>query len=204
MFWLIGVVVLLFVALSVTYKRLQFMKFEKIRYETNYEAMKLEESNKALVERVIKSEFKAMFPELEKIAKESGIKIKNIESIHNVYHKTVWDTIPVEAELQVDPLDDQQLMFLESKNCIDVEGYIDFKMSPIVLTSENKEGIDLLFTRVEQNDTITTFFFWERKLKKIIFVKLKIGRKQFWSESHSACKAELKTEAIRITKRGKK
>ncbi len=197
-------VIVLFLALVLTYQRLRFMKLEKIRYETNYEALKLEEGSKALVERVIKSEFKAMFPELEKIAKESGIKIKNIETVHNVHYKTVWDTIPVEVDLQIDPLDDQQLMFLESKNCIDVEGYIDFNLSPIVLTSNNKKGIDLLFTRVEQNDTITTFYFWERKLKKIIFVKLKIGRKQFWSESHSVCKAELRTEAIRITRKGKR
>lgn len=204
MIGLAGVIVLLFFALSLTYKRLQFMKLEKTRYETNYEAMKQEESSRALVERVIKNEFEKMFPELEKIAKASGIKVKNIETVHNVYHKTVWDTVPVEVGLVSDPLDDQKLQFIESRNCIDVEGYIDFTESLIDLTPENKDGIDLLFTRVEQNDTITTFYFWERKFKKIIFLKLKIGRKQFWSESYSACKAELKTQAIQLTKKGEK
>lgn len=200
---LTSVIVLLFIALIGICKRFEIMKSEKIRFETNYEALKLEGTNRALVERVIKSEFKAMFPDLLKIAKESGIKVRNIETVHNVYHKTVWDTVPVKAALEVDPLDDQQLMFLESMDCIDVEGYIDFEMSPIILTPENKEGIDLIFTKVEQNDTLTTFYFFERKLKKIFFIKLRIGKKRLWSETKSSCTAEIKSQTIRITKKGK-
>ena len=208
MIGLIGVIVLLFIALGLTYNRLQFMKLEKTRYETNYEALKQEESSKALVERIIRKEFKDMFPELKKIAELSGIKVKNIETIHNVTHRTVWDTVPVEVELVTNPLDDQKLSFLESKNCIDIGGYIDFIKSPILLTAENKEGIDLIFTKVEQNDTLTVMFFQERKMKKLFFpfrfIKLRIGRKQFWSETHSACKAEIKARTIQITKKGKK
>lgn len=200
---MIAVILVLAMSLAFTYNRYKFMKLEKTRYETNYEAMKQEEGSRALVERVIKKEFEKMFPELEKIAKQSGIKVKNIETIHNVYYKTIWDTIPVEVGLVTDPLDDQKLQFIENRNCIDVEGYIDFTESLIDLTPENKDGIDLLFTRVEQNDTITVFYFWERKLKKIVFLKLRIGRKQFWSKSHSTCKAELKTQAIQMTKKRK-
>jgi hypothetical protein len=70
------------------------------------------------------------------------------------------------------------------------------------------EGIDLIFTKVEQNDTLTVMFFQERKMKKLFFpfrfIKLRIGRKQFWSETHSACKAEMKSRTIQITKKGKK
>lgn len=204
MIGLTGVILLLFITLNLVYQRLQFMKSEKVRYETNYESAKQQETDRALVERVIKKEFSKMFPELEKIARQSGIKVRNIETIHNVYYRTVWDTIPVEVELVTDPLDDQKLNFVERKNCIDVEGYIDFTQSPIILNPKNKEGIDLIFTRVEQNDTITTFYFWERKTKKIVFIKLRIGRKQFWAESHSTCKAELKTQAIQLTKKGRK
>jgi len=208
MIGLIGVIVLLFIALGLTYNRLQFMKLEKTRYETNYEAMKQEESSKALVERVIKDEFKEMFPELKKIAEQSGIKVKNIETIHNVTHRTVWDTVPVEVELVTNPLDDQKLSFMESKNCIDIGGYIDFIKSPILLTAENKEGIDLIFNKVEQNDTLTTMFYKKRKMKKLFFpfrfIKLRIGKFQVWSETHSACKAEIKSRIIQITKKGRK
>ncbi|GAI86570.1 unnamed protein product, partial [marine sediment metagenome] len=83
-------------------------------------------------------------------------------------------------------------------------GYIDFEASPIVLTPKNKEGIDLLFTRVEQNDTLTMLFFKERKTKKILFIKLRIGKSQFWSESHSSCKAEIKSQTIEIVKKRRK
>ncbi len=200
---LAGVILLLLTVLSLTYERLQFTKLEKVRYETNYEAMKQQETSKALVERVIKKEFKAMFPELKKIAEQSGIKVKNIETIHNVTHRTVWDTVPVEVDLVTDPLDDQKLSFLEKRNCIDVEGFIDFNESTIELTKENQPGIDLIFDRVESNDTLTTFFFWERKLKKFLFIKIRLGKKQYWAESFSSCKAELKTQAIQLTKKGK-
>jgi hypothetical protein len=179
---------------------------EKSRVSENYKILQAEHGSTAQVQELLRKEFKKFYPYYDSLAKEKNIKTKKIENITNVYYKHIYDTIKIydTNKVAVPGTQNRLIEMSFEENCLTGDALLDFRETSIYPTDNDVRAIDLSLANIEQTDSITTFYYWDRQVKKILFIKLKIGRKQFFSQSHSKCEAELKTESIDIIKKGKK
>jgi hypothetical protein len=153
----------------------------------------------AEVTTVVRGELGVLYPHVDSVIKASGLKVKKINEVTNIYHKTIYDTIgsifiPDSAGLD-------KLNFSFAKDCFMADGLIDFAESSMQPSVEDADKIKLYLTDVQMTDTTTTLYYYERETKKIWFLRLRIGRKHYFSESYSSCEGQTKTETIKLIKR---
>jgi len=167
------------------------------KMEQLYKAQQIVMTNEA--RSVIKKELKAFYPHVDSLAAASGIKIRKIERTTIIDHKLVYDTIPV--NLTPDTADNNIVNMSMDYQCMEAKGIIDFSKTGLKLTNDDIEKMRVTLTDVQVNDKLTTIYYFDRESKKILFFRLKIGRKHYYSETYSSCKAETTTETINLIKR---
>jgi hypothetical protein len=148
---------------------------------------------------VIKSELKTFYPHVDSLAAASGIKIRKIEQTTIIDHKLIWDTIQV--SLTPDTIDNKVINISADYKCFKAKGIIDFSKTGLTITNDDVDKMRLMLTDVKATDKLTTIYYFDRETKKIFFLRLKIGRKHYYSETNSSCNAETKTETINLIKK---
>jgi hypothetical protein len=147
---------------------------------------------------VVRDELKVLYPYLDSLIEAAGLNKKHVETITNIYHEYKWDTVPA---IVVADSGMQLLNVKMSKDCFDATGIIDFSKTDVKLKDTDVENVKFYLTGVTVTDTTTTVYYYSRKIKKIFFLSLRIGRKQYFSETFSKCNAKTQTESINLIKR---
>jgi hypothetical protein len=148
---------------------------------------------------VIKGELKGLYPHVDSLAAASGIKIRKIERTTIIDHKIVIDTLPV--TLTSDTANNKIVKMSANYKCLEAKGIIDFTKTSLTITKDDVNKMRVILTDVEVKDKLTTLYYFDRETKRILFFNLKIGRKHYYSETHSDCNASTKTETINLLKR---
>lgn len=147
---------------------------------------------------VVRSELRTLYPYVDSLIQAAGLNEKHIETITNIHHEYKWDTIPA----IITPDSGRQVLTVEmEKACFRATGIIDFSATNVKLSDEDIDRLKFHLTGVSVTDTTTTVYYYQRKIKKIFFIPLRIGRKQYFSETFSKCEATTKTESINLIKR---
>lgn len=181
--------------------KLNQVMVENARLDNNTQALRRQITTSAQVQRLFKSEFSRFYPKLDSIADEMGIKTRKIESVTNIYHKTVYDTVKVDVFEEVPGTSNRVLTFDAEKQCFKAEGLLDLTQTSLYPTDEDVLGMDFMLTNIEQTDTTTVIYYWSREKKKILFFNLPIGKKRYFTQSESACSESVVTESIDIVKK---
>jgi hypothetical protein len=148
---------------------------------------------------VVKSELKGLYPHVDSLAAASGIKIRKIERTTIIDHQVKYDTVPV--ILTPDTSDNRIVNMTANYKCLEAKGIIDFTKTSLTLTNDDVNKMRVTLTDVKVTDKLTTLYYFDRESKKILFFRLKIGRKHYYSETNSSCNAETKTETINLIKK---
>jgi hypothetical protein len=147
---------------------------------------------------VVREELKTIYPKFDSLINEKGLKIKKVENITNVTHEYVVDTV---SSVIIGMSGEEKIDFKLEKDCFQANGTIDMINTSIAIPKDEINKINIYLTDVKLNDTLTTFYFWEREMKKIMFIRLRIGRKHYYAKTISACKGDTKTESINLIKK---
>lgn len=147
---------------------------------------------------VVRSELKALYPYIDSVLQAAGLNEKHVEKVTNIYHEYKWDTVPA---LIISDSGRQVLSLSMNKDCFKATGIIDFSETSIKLTDDDIQKMKFHLTGVELTDTTTTIYYYSRRIKKLFFIPLRIGKKQYFSETYSSCNANTQTESINLIKR---
>jgi hypothetical protein len=147
---------------------------------------------------VVRGELGVLYPHVDSIMKASGIKVKNVKEVTNIYHKTIYDTIS--SVFVADSSGFEELNYDFKEKCFNATALLDFKETTLRPTFEDATNMKVSLTNVVLTDTTTTLYFVERESKKILFFNLRIGKKHYFAETHSSCDGEVKTETIKLIK----
>jgi hypothetical protein len=147
---------------------------------------------------VVRSELKALYPYIDSVMKAAGLNEKHVEKVTNIYHEYKFDTVPA----VIIPDSGRQVLNLSmKKDCFQAAGIIDFSGTDIKFSDEDLQRMKFHLTNIELTDTTTTIYYYSRRIKKLFFIPLRIGRKQYFSETYSSCNARTQTESINLIKR---
>lgn len=140
------VVVLMFGSLTALYKLYQNEKEERKRFNDNYVAVM---TDRARQQELTAKELKELYPRYDSIAKQLGIKTKQITNIIETKYR-FRDSVVTTTVLKKDSVSEKSFFTLKEK-CYTFSGFI------------KKDSIS--FTNKEFKDNITTFLYkdWKHK-----------------------------------------
>lgn len=147
---------------------------------------------------VVRGELKALYPYLDSVIRAAGLNEKHVEKITNIYHEYKWDTVPA---IIVPDSGKQILNVAMTRDCFKAAGIIDFSDTKVKFDEDEISKIKFHLTGITLTDTTTTVYYYSRRIKKLFFIPLRIGRKQYFSETYSKCNAKTQTESINLIKR---
>ena len=188
---IIGLCVLIFFGFKM-YNKLKDLSTKTLELDKMYREHPVQ------VVSVVRSELKTLYPYMDSLIQAAGLNEKHVEKITNIYHEYKYDTIPA---IIIPDSGRQILTVAMQKDCFKADGIIDFSNTGIKLTDDEISKLRFHLTGVTLTDTTTTVYYFSRKIKKIFFLPLRIGRKQYFSETFSKCNAKTQTESINLIKR---
>lgn len=147
---------------------------------------------------VVRGELKALYPYLDSVIRAAGLNEKHVEKITSIYHEYKWDTVPA---IIVPDSGKQILNVAMTRDCFKAAGIIDFSDTKVKFDEDEISKIKFHLTGITLTDTTTTVYYYSRRIKKLFFIPLRIGRKQYFSETYSKCNAKTQTESINLIKR---
>jgi len=150
------------------------------------------------VASVVRSELASLYPKVQKMIDSTGLKLKKVENVTNIYHEYKYDTIPVQLAADTGM---KKINVSMAKDCFRADGVIDLTDTRISLQPDDVPNMKMYLTGVQLLDTTTSIYYFKRRQVKILFFSPRIGRKQYFVETSSSCHAKTKTESMNLIKR---